>query len=116
LSVLHQNQPIRESLQGKHLGLQTVATSKVFAHRDMNSPRSNRPVIAAGDMTDFGRAAHNIDATGVAILAARSHEGMAAAASAGLSTHKTYASESLESEYELASRFTPPRASQKSHG
>jgi hypothetical protein len=42
-------------------------------------------VIAAGGMTDFGRAAHNIDATGVATLAARAHEGMAAAASAGLS-------------------------------
>jgi hypothetical protein len=40
-------------------------------------------VIAAGGMTDFGRAAHNIVATGVAILAARAHEGMAAAASAG---------------------------------
>ena len=47
-------------------------------------PRTNQPVIAAGGMTDFGRAAHNIDATGVATLAARAHEGMAAAASTGL--------------------------------
>ena len=57
----------------------------IFVRRDRNSPRPTRPVIAAGGMTDFGRAAHNIDATGVATLAARAHEGMAAAASAGLS-------------------------------
>ncbi len=69
-----------------NLRSQTVTTSKILVRRDWNSPRPNRPVIAAGGMTDFGRAAHNNDATGVAKLAARAHEGMAAAASAGLST------------------------------